>query len=426
MASSVLSVVLGTVASLVIALAALAVFANELRLRRKVSEEELDLHKKRFEREEREIDARQRWLAEQNVTLGEMVAPLTDRLAASLASDTRWAVHALERAKLGPYTETLFGERSGHFRDEKKHIAERFIPMLLRRCRTLIEDEHRQVYLLIDSGTTLHPFFEQLGEHTVRAFEMCEPWVREGRFTVVTNNLPGVQMLMEKGRPNAANRYSGLAVDCRLLPGVPLPVYSAVTGSETEKAITALRPANSGQPAIISLVTGNWIRIRRTQRRCPIPLARGTGHRNTKQAFIDVADEVYVVSPLGKVFANADKDAVNRWLGLDRVQEDPEKQPYEEVEIVEDVQAKKVALVSTSRVNNRVLSNVSVYLRGELGLDPFNPIDEGDFARRPLGEPAHFLFPFDNLPSDPILEREVEFPHRHTRRSEFIGFFTNP
>ncbi|MBI5909839.1 MAG: hypothetical protein HY848_07795 [Betaproteobacteria bacterium] len=423
-----LSVDVGTIITVTLTvfgvLAAVLTLRHELRMRRHIAAEELALQRQRFEREDRESEARQQWLERQNITLGEMVKPLADKLVASLVADTRWAADALERAKLGPYTKTLFGERSSHFREEKEHVAERFVPMLLRRCRKLIEEDGKRVFLLIDAGTTLYPFFSRLGEQTVRAWEVGDLWFRDGRLVVVTNNLPGVQLLMENGRPNPGNRYSGLALDCHLLPGVPLPVYSAVTGDETEEAIMKIRSNNSGQPiAIISLVTGNWIRIRRTSPRCPIPLARGKGHLKAKQNFVNVADEVYVISPLGKIFASAEREVVNKWLGFDSAQIDLEKQTYEELTVTRDDQVRKIALISTSRPNHRILSNLSLYLRGQLGVEA---IDEGAFASSPLGEPASILFAFDNLPNEPSLEREVEFPHRHTRRNDFIEFFSNP
>ena len=405
-------------------LAAVLLLHHELRMRRKLATQEFELQRKRFEREDRESEARQQWLDRQNVALGEMVNPLADRLVAKLVADTRWAADALERAKLGPYTRTLFGDRSLHFREEKEQIAERFVPMLLRRCRRLIEEDNKRVFLLIDSGTTLCPFFTRLGEQTVRAWEMGDSWLRDGRLVVVTNNLPGVQQLMETGQPNSANRYSGLALDCRLLPGVPLLVYSAVTGEQTEEGIMRVRlDTNRKDTAIISLVTGNWIRVRRTAPRCAIPLARGKGHLKAKQNFVNAADEVYVVGPLGKVFASADREAVNKWLGFDSGQLDPERQPYDEIDVTRDEDVRKIALISTSRVTGRVLSNLSVYLRGQLGVEA---IDDQQFSARPIGKPDSILFPFDSLPSEPSLEREVEFPHRHTRTTEFIDFFSNP
>ena len=322
--------------------AAVLMLRHELRMRRNIAVEELALQRRRFESEDRESKARQEWLAQQNIILGEMAGPLADKLKESLIADTKWAADALERAKLGPYTKTLFGERSSHFREEKEHIAECFIPVLLRRCRKLIEDDGKRVFLLIDAGTTLYPLFNRLGEQTVRAWAAGDSWFQESRLVVITNNLPGVQLLMESGRPNPGNRYSGLAVDCRLLPGVPLPVYSAVTGDETEEAIMKIRPNNNSKPiAIISLVTGNWIRIRRTLPRCPIPLARGKGHLKAKQNFVNAADEVYVVSPLGKIFASAEKEAVNKWLGFEDTQIDLEKKPYDELSVTNDDQVKK-------------------------------------------------------------------------------------
>jgi hypothetical protein len=92
-----------------------------------------------------------------------------------------------------------------------------------------------------------------------------------------------------------ANKSKELAFNCILLSGKLLPEYNALVGFEgkiqgeighllenlkTYKQIDIIKEKRHNFPDIkvISLVTGNWIRIRRSNPQIPLPLARGTGH----------------------------------------------------------------------------------------------------------------------------------------------------
>jgi hypothetical protein len=210
------------------------------------------------------------------------------------------------------------------------------------------------------------------------------------------------------------------------LPGVPLPIYSAVTGIETEEAIRALakQEEDNADAVFIGIVTGNWVRIRRTESRCPIPLARGEGHLEFKQSLVHTClpHEIYVVSPLGKIFANIDPSGVKDMLGLDNNSPDIERQEYEEVQILEN--SSNVKLVSTYRKDGRLLQNLGRYLRVVFNIA--DQVDEAKFVAAHIGKTDHILFSFDDLPSDPHYERETEFPHGHTRNDEFITKFVDP
>ena len=410
-------------AAIFMAIVALVILGYDLYMRRKIMKSELELQNKKFDREERERDTWQKWLERERIELGKMYKPLSKLISSDLIADSQWAFEAIQKAKLGSYSQTLFGERSGHFREEKQKIASNFVHHLLSRCKYLIETTKKDIYLIIDSGSTLQPFFELLGRRAVQIHEYKEKqWI--DKITIITNNLPGVVSLMEAGRPNPSNRYSGLAINCRLLPGVPLPVYSAVTGKETEGALQNIRtPPDSESSLFIGLTTGNWIRIRKTDPRCPVPLARGERHRAFKQKLLDISDEVFVVSPLGKIFANASNENVNKLLGLSEGSSDPEKMAYEELEITSE-KAKSVKIVTTYRKDGRLLQNLSRYIQGQLQIS--ENIDENEFARAPLGEAKNLIYLFDDLPKEVYLEKGIEFPHMHTRKEGFIEPFLHP
>lgn len=323
-----------------------------------------------------------------------------------------------------PRAQSLFEERKSHFREEKQHLADHFITPLLQRCQALAAGG-KQVYLLIDSGTTLYPFFERLGEATVRAYNNGEKWIE--KLFVETNNIPGVEMLMQAGRVNPNNRYSPLAINCDLLPGVPLPIYSALTGRKTVAALQQLREETKDDVVFIALTTGNWIRLRRTPPVCPVPLARGIGHLEFKQALIDYSDEIFVVTPLGKVFVDVPPGDVNVALGFDEKRPDPDKQPYHEVQISNE-KAVHMKMISTARSPGCVLSDHSTRVRALLGVDT---LDLGIILKRfpetSVAELQHLIFPFDRLPRDWFLQIETEFPHSHTRNEVFMhNFFFVP
>jgi len=404
------------------ALVGVLILWNESRLKRALHERELVLNKMKFDAERHDREERLKFLTDEADSLRGVSTKLAKSITEQLATDTRWASEALERAKLGSHSKTLFGERVGHFYDEKEQLAEQFLPRLLQRCHALVESGKR-VFLLIDSGTTLYPFFRELGQAAVRYRENNESWIDE--VEVVTNNLPGVESLMDFGRRNPNNRYSPLAIKCQLLPGAPLPVYSAVTGDIAVNALHRLKEQPRQKESVfIGLVTGNWIRLRIEELACPVPLARGEGHLEFKEALIDCSTEVYVVAPLGKIFVKVSLAELNQALGYKDANIDPDKKPYKELTI--DIEkAKHVKLISTSRELGRVLYPLSLKLQVELHYD------DADYRKFMIAEapsPQHVLFPFNQLPENWYEEITTEFPHRPTRRPEIreAYFFVPP
>ena len=384
----------------------LLILANESRLKRELHEDQLRLNREIFEAEREALRSEADNLRGLSNKLAAMVT-------AKMSTDTHWASEALERAKLGGFGKTLFGERVGHFTAEKEQLAEQFLPLLLERCHHLLNSGKRHIYLLIDSGTTLYPLFQQLGRAAVRLRENQQNWIDGVR--IVTNNLPGMESLMDVGRRNPNNRYSDLAINCQLLPGVPLPVYSAVTGELATAALADLKAgADTEHDVFIAIVTGNWIRVRRTPPLCPIPLARGTGHREFKQALIDCSDEIYVVGSLGKLFIEQPLEDVNRALDLDEKHVDPEKQPYGEVNIT-DVVARQVKLVTTSRAAGRVLHPLSDRVQWALSYAGDRELQR--FPNAIMPDVPHLFFPFSPRLANWYEELRMEFPHEATRRA---------
>jgi hypothetical protein len=355
---------------------------------------------------------------------------------------------------------TVYKVRISHFEDEKLFLAEQFGEYLLARLKRLYTDG-QPVILLIDAGTTLFPFFPKLGECAIRARESvrgASSWI--DNLTVITNNLTGIHWLMKHGRISPTNPWSEIALRCLLLSGIPLPAYSATTGLEevgraqsfvsslmpekllanllTKKRLSKNKDTGNGLPRVIALITGNWIRIRQTSPRYPVPLARGRGHLSVKQSMIDLADEVYVVSPLGKIFANHAKHEIELFLNKlveDQKPHQPHQPQYREVKVEmpfyqdlgeEESVSQKIKLVTTYRPPDYLLSGLSSLLGDETYMSA-STIQEDNYAKLKdtfaYEAGSNLMFLFDGVPNGTQEQMEAEFPHLNTRNRDFLKKF---
>ncbi len=323
---------------------------------------------------------------------------------------------ALKLSRIHASDNSVFSTRLEHYAEEKEYLAEQFVPLLLERCKVQIEHA-RKVFLVIDSGTTLLPVFEHLGRQT--AMHKDETWLTN--LTIVTNSLSGVMELMNYGRINPGDEYSNLAVTTQLLPGAPIPIYEAVTGDETNSALSALREHAEGA-YFIGLLSGNWIRFRRKEPVCPVPLARGKGHQPYKQCMVANSDEIYVIAPLGKIFFDVPPDAINDTPGLG----DWNHNPYKEVEIYDD-KPSVVKIVSTYREKTGSLLHVhgemaKERLRADLAFSPAE-IKQLPEKIAQHGKIPNIFYPYDLVHDDLNYQLRTEFPHSNTRKRKLLSDF---
>lgn len=376
---------------------------SEQQFREEQLEEERNLNEKRLE-----------WLERETIRLTEVSAKLGAEISHVLRNNIDWAASALAKAKLTPHAQTLFAERMRHFQEEKEAIARYFTPLLLGRCKNLITSK-KKVFIFLDSGTTLYPVFEMLGKELIKGFHNKEGWIED--LTLVTNSLSGVDSFMEHECINPSNRYSPLVVNCHFLPGEPLPIFSGVTGPDTRSALEKLRSQKDENSIFIALTTGNWIRIRRSEPLCPVPLVRGSGHCEVKKMLIDLADEVFVLSPLGKTLVCLEPGKINEFLELKEENLNPDKKPYQEMEISSE-KAETVKYITTFRLGNRILSPLSTSAKVMLGEVEVH--DYEIFTSLAITDVPHLFFPFDKLPDDWYMQLEEEFPHAPTRKEEIL------
>jgi hypothetical protein len=311
-----------------------------------------------------------------------------------------------------PPVESLFDVRATYFTVEKEFVADRFSRLIFDRCKHLVEKHARPIKLFIDSGTTLYPIFRYIGLYGLTSYKNDETWIREGQLSIVTNSIPGFRSLVESVSLDKMSPHAGTAVKAFQLPGNAQAAYWAVTGDET---VDALRKLKKDDNIIITLTTGNLIRIAEGSPPYPVPLARGTKHPPIKQEAIRIADETYVVGPLGKIIANATVVAINSALNQRITLKNTTRMEYAELTV--DIPTERIKLVSTARPPGEPLYKLTVHLRNRLAIS--ESIDNEGFVHANLGTTCHLLFPYTHSSGTPNLD----FPDPLSRVPEFMKFF---
>lgn len=334
--------------------------------------------------------------------------------------------------------DSVFGERMGHFRAEKEVLADVLVSVVSTRAQALFEEGNKNVVIIVDSGTTLYPFFEKFGRMIAQRAVLDDHAKEKGwwghQIRIVTNSIAGIESLILNGRTSTEDRYSEIAGNAEIVAGTPLAVYSASVGPLAIRHIDQLKdPAPRDVPSradrinynkpihIIALTTGNYIFLKPDG--TPVPVARGEGHKDFKAAICKNADEIFVVGPLGK-FIIEDANVNLRSLNAD-LHHTPHhflggRRPYEEVELQEPG---KIRALTTYRSNKaHVFFAHSNQVRAKLGEVWEITAPEQLWGPELLGritDPnaliANVMVDFAQLPDVPSAQLLVELPHRNMR-----------
>ena len=340
-------------------------------------------------------------------------------VASDLKNDSKWAADALREAAILGGAISVFGQRIHHFRNEKNAIAVNFFDFLLKRVKFL-STKFNRIILLLDSGTTVLPFFELFSKAAVKAkFSADKTWC--DKTDIVTNNIPGISELIKHGRCNPTDRFDEIAIRCHVLPGTPLAVYSAIVGDKTVEAIRSFKP-QSDKDYVIGLTTGNFVMIGENR---ISPLARGEGHYEIKREICDVSNEVYVIASLGKLIMSKSPTEFNQDLHFSTDSPAKGMQPYRAVEYSN---INKIKLVTTIRESNEsIMKNFSNKVRDAIFTVPPHQVmqdygDGPDYTTEMKVEIIpHFAFNFDELHLTRYEQEMVELPHEYMRDPEIMS-----
>jgi hypothetical protein len=181
-------------------------------------------------------------------------------------------------------------------------------------------------------------------------------------------------------------------VQCTVVAGNLSGEYSAIIGKDAIQLLKALVDGRKIEAEklgkkchIIALVSGNWVRLRYTKPRIALPMVRGKDHLDLKQLYMELADRVYVIAPLGKIFISNEKDdnkSINTVLMAGADNRILQRPPYEEVATGEDdkkIAPSKIKLVTSARCHQKYIMYAHTHAVGiSCGLDEMVAISPGD------------------------------------------------
>jgi hypothetical protein len=192
---------------------------------------------------------------------------------------------------------SLFDRRRSHFSPEKDLLADVVVRIIGNQ---IDKDKNLFIILILDAGSTVYPVFRRLCLHPSFQFDRT----KARRVKIITNNLPGVSDLVRYGRIGDA-AVARTLFQCQILSGFAHSQYEACLSPETaidlrraineHKETLSKEESHPTQIKVISITTGNYISI------IDGMLARDRDHLETKSTMLEVADDVYVLAPLGKL-----------------------------------------------------------------------------------------------------------------------------
>jgi hypothetical protein len=334
-------------------------------------------------------------------------------------------------------TDSVYAWRAGHYRREKKHIAEQFIRRTLGKRVEYLQQQfgHRRIRIIFDSGSTIAPMLDVLGQE---AEGNPEHWCKE--IQAVTNNIKGIENIL-RYRDQPGNRYGNLPLaDFSVLPGKVLAAFEAIADPRTLEALESYR---EDRYYTIAVTTGNYILLHDREF---LPIARAGFHPHFKATLYDIASEVYVIAPLGKILMWVGKDELGKAAPLEdmldrlntdlklksmSLDKDSEEKRYHLVNegLVWSRQGKnagpqvltpwleKSVLVTTRRTDACLFERHFLKVEAELGHRNFSD-DWG------VGSgPRLLATPFLALPLIKDEQFKVEVPHENLRRFARKYFF---
>jgi hypothetical protein len=387
------------------------------------------------------------------VETSQLADVFANSIADVLRRDISWAHTILRSAKAG-WPGGILDVRMSHNAAEKDMLGRTFSEWLCQRITHHLKDG--DVTLLVDAGSTNLYLCRHLWDHLVELSKQH----RNTRLTLITNNEPVAEAFAVHGAFSVHRKQGivdGTLINCILLGGRVEPEYGALVGDLTLENLKTLTtnpipspvrgqdqppppvsplPGSATPPRhprkIIALAAGNFVRLSGNRPAYPIPLVRGVDQRPIKELYIRLADEVFILSPLSKLFLES-TDVINVGMGFSK-DLGPEEQPYEDVDVTTPIdgqpeapQPSKIKLVTTYRKRGHLLSGHSAAVLGQLA----HPLLADDVSPEPdpttdITHMGHICYVFekhlkDTQGNDWSREDEeiIELPHKRTRTLEF-------
>lgn len=331
-------------------------------------------------------------------------------IAEVLIKDTSWADTIIRSTRLS-WPGGLLDERMMHNALEKDFLGRKFALWFAARIRGVLED--RSVYLFVDAGSTNLYVCRHLWEH----LEAISQESRATGITIVSNNEPVAEAFA--ARKQDGHLGQGTKIECLLLGGQIEPEYGAVVGKWTEAHLEQLKELDSRPELYMVLAAGNFVRLSGERPCYPIPLVRGRNQKPIKDLYISLADEVFLVAPLSKLFLHTTGE-INGGMHFSKDAASPREQPYTDVNVAPATT--RIKLITTVRESHaRLLHSHSVAVRTSLGvLEEHEPV-----PTLAIDQVNHIWYPYEEHVKELSFEAEIlaELAHGRTRVPEFRARF---
>lgn len=309
---------------------------------------------------------------------------LADRFAASSDKGVETVARYLIRS-IGQ-SETVFEERLREFSAEKRFLAQKFTPLLLRRCLFLAEKYNQSVDLFLDAGTSVYAVFEEIGK--LIGLDVYYLNRASRHLQILTTNFRGLQALMSVHR--GMRLYPDkLNLNVLVLPGVPRPSHSAISGEETVEALEAYRQRwHQAGHCSVSLVAAKWVSLFAGY---PTLHMIEADQFIVKQSAICTSDEVFVIVPRGKCSVG-DPSQLESRLRWSRNEQDPDRLHYITYAVPHDI-ASKLRMVTTTDPPGLFRAELQRCLTGNFLDGERDATDE--FVEAATGKAPHIVWRYD-------------------------------
>jgi len=382
-----------------------------------------NLENQKYEFEKRKWDDQKRYLEQgcgcNSISVGKAIAD-------HLTGNIEWLESALRRTEFLPFANSRFSERTSHYSDEKERIADVFSEILIDNVSDIQKDGKTECILLIDSGTSTLPFFKKISS------QVTDRASRSGitNINIITSNFAGAVRIMR------SDDQVDPPVQCIIVAGSLSGDYAAIIGKEAIDSLRTLvnqrkiQTEKEGKKChIIALVSGNWVRLRHTKPRIALPMVRGKDHLELKQVYMELADQVYVIAPLGKIFVSNEKDdkkSINDILMAGANKKITQRPPYDEVDTGDKdarVLASKIKLVTSARCAPKYIMHAhSVAVGMTCGLNQMTAITSGDKIDLTDSRITGIFIRYD-YDGDREVQIKLEFPHAYTHSKQMMDRF---
>ena len=209
---------------------------------------------------------------------------LVNAVAEQLRSRPDWADTTIRTLSLLDPVVSIYMQRVHNFYQEKKALAEKFVPWLVQRI--LHHSREREVCLVVESGTTLKAVMDALGP-ALQAGLAKDPTATKP-IQIITNNFPGAESYEAfASKADLNGQKVAQRIPCDVVPGRALWEYSAIVGDKAEAYLRERCAETRDRQGIrIGLTVGIWVMLEE-QPMAPKPLAKGEHHQRFKEVVLE-------------------------------------------------------------------------------------------------------------------------------------------